>query len=254
MTTKAEFRKFFTTKIKNTSKNKYRYFDKKIQNKLLLEILRLRAKNILLYTPLSFEVSMFELITYLRKCKRYRIFIPLIKGNTFKIVPFRLPLSKNKYNILESKDSCFASKVDLAIVPVIGIDGNFKRIGFGAGMYDRYFATLNKKPNIIFVSRVLNFTKSKITDSYDIDSRLLLSAKKNAIRGKYEFMGNIDINFCNHSISDPNILFHKKTFSIQTQFNYRASTNQSKCNRKRSPNELQKGTNKTQRARIRTTK
>ncbi|MCD8477422.1 MAG: hypothetical protein LRY68_05525 [Sulfurospirillum sp.] len=45
-----------------------------------------------------------------------------------------MPLERKIFNIKEPKNSfAVKPKIDLAIVPVIGVDGALKRIGFGKG-------------------------------------------------------------------------------------------------------------------------
>ena len=37
------------------------------------------------------------------------------------------------------------NNIDIAIVPAVGVDGNLQRIGFGKGMYDRFFEKLQEE-------------------------------------------------------------------------------------------------------------
>lgn len=69
-----------------------------------------------------------------------------MQGESFKMVPFRLPLKKKKFGIYEAGNSLRDIKnIDVAIVPVVGVDGNLQRVGFGKGMYDRFFEKLKKE-------------------------------------------------------------------------------------------------------------
>ncbi|PAF51310.1 5-formyltetrahydrofolate cyclo-ligase [Helicobacter sp. 13S00477-4] len=148
---------------------KANYQDKQTIEILKKELLNIKSKRILLYCPIGLEVNIYPLIYQLRKQKGIKIFIPYVDRVSFKVVPFRLPLIKNQFNIFEPKQSLFyLTKIDTAIIPVLGIDKNFKRIGFGKGMYDRFFEMLKYRPNIIFVARKMMVSKDIITDSYDI--------------------------------------------------------------------------------------
>ena len=91
-------------------------------------------------------------------------------GQSFKPVPYRLPLKTKKFAVKEPNFSNRMVKIDMAIVPVVGIDKLDKRIGFGKGMYDRFYEKLKSKPIVIFVQRVKCFTKDRITDAYDISA------------------------------------------------------------------------------------
>lgn len=127
------------------------------------------SKNILLFLPMQTEVNIKPLINWLKKRHGVRVFIPCVKGVSFKVIPYRLPLRKNQYGIFESNDSLFyLNNIDTAIVPVLGIDIHFKRIGFGKGMYDRFFASLSNHPKIIFIARTAWVSKRSITEIHDI--------------------------------------------------------------------------------------
>ncbi|MCE3037158.1 5-formyltetrahydrofolate cyclo-ligase [Helicobacter sp. faydin-H20] len=172
MTQKEAFRKLCKSKMQN----KTNYFYKHQIHHTLFEMLKiLQATNILLYCPLKTEVDIFPLLYHLKKQKNYKIFIPKVTGISFDIVEFKLPLIKNKYGILESKTCAKNVKIDIAIIPVLGIDKDFRRIGFGKGMYDLFFAKLKKKPKIIFITKNLFFSKDKITQDHDIQGDYLIS-------------------------------------------------------------------------------
>ena len=117
--------------------------------------------------PLDIEVNIKPLIATLRK-QKVQVFVPFIQELSFKMIPLRMPFKKNRYGIYESNNSKFnLIKVDTAIIPVLGIDRDFRRIGFGKGMYDRFLPSLKHKIHIIFVARCPNIAKGVITQSYD---------------------------------------------------------------------------------------
>ncbi len=187
---KKEFRKSAKRNLFSLHKNKEMFNDKRIVKKLKHLILKRKAKNILAYIPMDSEVDIYPLIVSLRRLYNVKIFIPFIINDTFKIVPFRLPLRKNKYNILETTNSQFSNfnKIDLAVVPILGADIDCKRIGFGKGMYDRFYHSLNKKPYSIFVCRILNLSNINIGNDYDIVGDTIISA--GIRKGYYDFFSN----------------------------------------------------------------
>ena len=96
--------------------------------------------------------------------------------DSFKIVKYRLPLEKKKFGIKEPKNSFSISpKIDLAIVPIVGVDKLSKRVGFGKGMYDRFFAKLGYKPKIVFTQLELCKSKEILSDDYDIKSDYIIT-------------------------------------------------------------------------------
>ncbi|WP_394954824.1 5-formyltetrahydrofolate cyclo-ligase [uncultured Helicobacter sp.] len=157
-------------------------------NTALLELMqRLGSRHILLYMPFGFETNSKKLLLRLRK-QRKKIFIPYImEGIRFKVLPFRLPLQKNEYGIFETSKSKFnLAKIDTAVIPVLGIDRDFKRIGFGKGMYDRFFSQYRKKTiPLIFVSRLACVSEQVLTQSHDIRGHYFISAVACCKRTRY---------------------------------------------------------------------
>ena len=151
--------------------------DKQIIKKLQILIKDKKPKNILAFIPLKNEPNILPFINKNRK--KYNIFVPFMEGVSFKIVKFRLPLRRKKFSIKEPPNSFIKNKkIDLAIVPVLGVDGDYRRIGFGKGMYDRFFAKLSYYPIIIFVQIEECLIKKSICDLHDIKADYYITPKK----------------------------------------------------------------------------
>jgi len=178
---KKGFRKFCHQLTKHN-----RYYYSKIIEKILYEVTK-PYKRILLYIPLNNEVDIRSLIVKLRREKK-DIFVPFMEKDSFKMVKYSFPLKKKKFSILEpfNKNKTLA-KIDLAIVPIIGMDKSFKRVGFGKGMYDRFFSKLSYKPKIVFVQLRPCISEKIVTDEFDIKADEFVSFKT---RRK-----NVDNNF-----------------------------------------------------------
>jgi 5-formyltetrahydrofolate cyclo-ligase len=171
---KSDFRKSCIKRLKFTSLNSKYYKDKIVIKKLEDFINRSKAKNILLYIPLGIEVDVKPLINKLRKNKN--VYVPYMEGDSFKIVKYRLPLQKKKFGIKEPNNSFFkARKIDLAIVPIVGVDAVGKRIGFGKGMYDRFFGRLSYKPTLVFTQLILCRSDKILSESYDIQADYIIT-------------------------------------------------------------------------------
>ena len=160
-------------------KNRY------IKNKTLATALQkriesLQGSNFMLYIPMKHEVDVMPLIKWLRRAKK-RVWVPCMTKKSFALVPFRLPLKRKKFGIMEPKQSYLfrKQKIDIAIVPVLGVDRCMRRIGFGKGMYDRFFeekeGTIKKR---IFVSLVACISNKAVGDAHDIDAQELLAWHK----------------------------------------------------------------------------
>lgn len=171
---KSDFRKSCIKKLKFHSRFTKNYKDKIIVEKIYKTICNLNKKNVLLYLPLDLEVDINPLIKRLRRENKVRVYVPYMIGKSFKAVPYRLPLNKGKFGIKEPNDSFSCPKIDLAVVPVVGIDGLNKRIGFGKGMYDRFFYKLKKKPITIFTQKKLCKTTQVLSNNYDIQADYII--------------------------------------------------------------------------------
>jgi 5-formyltetrahydrofolate cyclo-ligase len=161
--------------LKNSINIRKLAIDKRICLKLLKQIYKYNSKNILLYIPMDIEVNIKPIIDKLRKTKNINVYVPFMVGDSFKVVKYRLPLKKGKFNIKEPKNSFVNVKIDMAIVPIVGVDSKNKRIGFGKGMYDRYFASLKQKPFTIFIQRILCKSNEILSNTYDIQSDCIIT-------------------------------------------------------------------------------
>lgn len=173
---KSDFRKSCLKRLEFSSRFLKYSKDKKTVKKLKRFIDYYQAKNILLYIPLGVEVDVHPLIKVLRR-EQKNIYVPYMNKDSFKLVKYRLPLQKKRFGIKEPKNSfCKPKKIDLAIVPVVGVDGACKRIGFGRGMYDRFFDRLEYKPTIVFTQLTLCKAKETLTDKYDIQADFIITS------------------------------------------------------------------------------
>ncbi|MGW8169837.1 MAG: 5-formyltetrahydrofolate cyclo-ligase [Sulfurovaceae bacterium] len=176
--TKEVFRRKCLVGLTQASKNlRYRAHDKRIISEIYKIIKSIKAQTIMLYIPIKIEVDIGPLITKLRKEKKI-IYAPFMEGESFRLVKYRLPLIKKRFGIIEPKDSKkFRKKnIDLAIVPIVGTDISARRVGFGKGMYDRFFE--KEKENIgitLFVARELYVCSECITNEYDIKADFIIT-------------------------------------------------------------------------------
>jgi 5-formyltetrahydrofolate cyclo-ligase len=174
---KAQFRENCLKKMKKLPKHNRIYIDYLVNKSLLDQLKKRKNSTILFYYPFGFEVDVRKTIIKMRK--KHKVFLPFMVEQSFKMVPFRLPLCKKKFGIYESKNSLRdIKKIDIVIVPVVGIDLNLQRVGFGKGMYDRFFTKLKKRPYTIFIQPEICYTKEKVCDHYDISCDLILSKNK----------------------------------------------------------------------------
>jgi 5-formyltetrahydrofolate cyclo-ligase len=177
-TLKDQFRKDCLERLKKASKLPNRYAkDKRLQRELLEYINRLNPKVVMLYIPMKIEFDISGTIKKLKQDCRL-IYVPFMENESFRLVKYRLPLMKNSSGIKEPKCSkSFRKKdIDLAVVPVIGVDSTFKRVGFGRGMYDRFFE--KEKKNIkttLFIARYLCISEDIVTNAHDVSPDIIIA-------------------------------------------------------------------------------
>ncbi len=182
---KEEFRKYCLKKLKQSAKYRGIKNNYLVLQKLKKILKNLKFRTILFYMPLAMEVDFTKLFSYLRK--NHTLLVPFMQGISFKVVKYRLPLLKRKFSIKEPNNSYVKfSKIDILVVPVLGVDKELKRIGFGKGMYDRFVKSLNKKALVIFVQLEQCYTNSQITQDHDMKADIYLAPKKTIKRGRYD--------------------------------------------------------------------
>ncbi len=173
---KSDFRKSCIKRLEFSSRFLKFYKDKKTVQKLKRFVDIYKPQNVLLYIPMDLEVDVLPLINYLRR-RQVNVFVPFMVKDSFKLVKYRLPLEIKRFGIKEPKNSfCLYKKIDLAIVPIVGVDNLYKRIGFGQGMYDRFFYRLNYKPFIVFTQLTLCKSEKRLSDYYDIQADLIITS------------------------------------------------------------------------------
>jgi len=167
---KKQFRKECLKRLwRASSTNRFKR-DRLVLAKLYKMIEADNARNIMLYLPLRMEVDVAPLLKRLRRQKR-NVYVPFMEGKSFRLVKYRYPLEKKQFGVKEPKYSrgYRRKEIDIAIVPIVGVDRTYRRIGFGKGMYDRFFEKEIKNiKNIVFIARALCYTNEVITDYHDV--------------------------------------------------------------------------------------
>ena len=176
MNSKEVFRKSCLKSLKKANSiGKYKK-DKLVLSELYSIIKENNAQQIMLYLPLKTEVNLYPLIKSLRREKR-ALFVPFMEGKSFRLVKYRYPLEKKRFGIKEPKNSkqYRIKTLDIAIVPIVGMDVTYRRVGFGKGMYDRFFEKEIKNiKKVVFVARELCYSKEIVTDHYDVKADLVI--------------------------------------------------------------------------------
>ena len=172
--TKVSLRQKCLKRLKMSGSHNKSYRDRLLNRQLSAHPALRNAKSVLGFWPLGMEPDIRSSLQTLRR--RKKVYLPFMEDDSFKMVPFRLPLEAKKFGIYEPGNSIRKiKKIDVAIVPAVGVDGEGRRIGFGKGMYDRFFARLRKRPYVIFVQSHICKTTQYICDDYDVKADQLIT-------------------------------------------------------------------------------
>jgi len=175
--TKSDFRTYCLSRLKESNRSTKSYRDARVRSRLKKVMKELAPERVLAFWPMGFEADIRETIHTLRR--ESQVYLPFMDGVSFKMVPLRYPLERKSFGIYEPRDSYTKyNLIDVAIVPVVGVDGLFRRIGFGKGMYDRFFPTLKKRPFTIFIQSCECKTTQNICDDYDVQGDLLITPRR----------------------------------------------------------------------------
>ncbi len=173
---KKHFREHCLKRLKRVSQRGTYKKDRIVLERLYQMIREMNAKRIMLYLPMKTEVNLYPLIRRLRRERRV-LYVPFMEGKSFRVVKYRYPLEKKRFGIKEPKDSrqYRNKKLDIAIVPIVGLDSTHRRVGFGKGMYDRFFEKEMKNiKRTVFVARELCYSKEVVTDQYDVKADMVI--------------------------------------------------------------------------------
>ena len=157
---------------------------REINTHLANEIQNRDLKRILLYQSIDNEPSIKETIE-LAWQKDIEVYIPKVISKE-KIIINRLrknsSCSKNKFGIKESNDSNTVelNEIDLAVLPLVGIDINGFRLGYGGGYYDRFFnqgSELSRKPFIIGTGYAFQILEVSFAEGHDLKYDSVITEK-----------------------------------------------------------------------------
>jgi len=173
---KKRFRERCLKRLKKVAGREAYGRDRRVLAKLHGLITKEHARAVMLYVPLKMEVNLFPLIRRLRQ-EGVTVYVPFMEGKSFRLVKYRYPLRIKQFGIKEPKFSNQYRKkqIDIAVIPIVGMDITRRRVGFGKGMYDRFFEkeTKNIKKRV-FVARELCFSKEIVTDRYDVEADIVI--------------------------------------------------------------------------------
>ena len=188
------FRQECLRKLEGTLGSRRFIKNHRLMEKIDFFIKKYNPRSILFYLPMGHEPDIRPLIRKWRT--KVNVYVPFMEGKSFKLVQYRLPLYRKRYGIYEPNNSHFYKReIDMAVVPVVGVDRRLGRVGFGKGMYDRFFGSLDRRPLILFVQLEKCYTRDVVTDDYDVVADIYLTPEETITRGK-KYVDRVDHRRC----------------------------------------------------------
>ena len=181
---KEDIRRSLLKRRRSLLKGDQKQNSRKINTQLINEIEGRDLKKILVYQPVDNEPSINKTIE-LSWQKNIEVYIPKVVSKEEIIINrFRKEsnMSNNKYGIKESDDLETAefNEIDVAVLPLVGIDVNGFRLGYGGGYYDRFFdqkGELARKPFIIGLGYAFQILEISIAENHDLKFDLVITEK-----------------------------------------------------------------------------
>ena len=162
---KTAIRNLLLEKRDNTSFDLLKIASDKMQTKLKKIYAFKNAQKIGMYYPIGSEILTQDIIQELISDSK-EVFLPKVIGEKMefrKVVDFS-SLEEGSFGIMEPKDDCEVdNKLDVIIVPTVGITLKGVRLGYGHGFYDRFLVE-NKITTIALILEkqvVKNIPKSE---------------------------------------------------------------------------------------------
>ncbi len=181
---KEDIRRSLLKRRRSLPKEELKQVSYEINTHLINEIQNRDLKKILVYQSIDNEPSI-EQTTELAWQKDIEVYIPKVISKE-KIIINRLrknsSYSKNKFGIKESNDlgTVELDEIGLAVLPLVGIDINGFRLGYGGGYYDRFFnqgSELSRKPFIIGVGYAFQVLEVSFAEDHDLKCDSVITEK-----------------------------------------------------------------------------
>ena len=145
----------------------------KINTNNFISFLKINTNNVGGYYPSNYEIDDLEILDLLQK-KNFKISLPVIKKSNqmdFYKWSNNDPLKINKFGIPEP----ISSKKfypDILLVPLVGYDNDYNRLGYGGGFYDRYIEKIEKIKKVIKIGLAFSCQKIKNIPLNQYDKKL----------------------------------------------------------------------------------
>lgn len=173
---KKEIRENISEKLKKLDTSEKHRKDEIIYSKVIRNSLYQKCKSLFIFVSYKNEVNTHNIIKHAIDNGK-TVAVPVILSLDEGMIAVRIngmeQLKENKYGILEpvlnNENILVPESIDLVIVPGAAFDKNGGRVGYGAGMYDKFLKSINpkaKKVAIAYEFQVLDYVPMEPHDIY----------------------------------------------------------------------------------------
>ncbi len=127
------------------------------------------------YNSFSSEASTKKLIEYLLN-EGKKVFLPRVNGDTMQAVAYSGSFTKGAFGIEEPAGEEYLGDIDVCVLPLLAVDKNGVRLGYGGGYYDKF---LNGK-KIIKIAYAFDFqvVEELECEPFDVKVDIILTEKR----------------------------------------------------------------------------
>lgn len=127
-----------------------------------------RYQTFFVYNSFGSEADTRRLIARLLSADK-RVFLPRTEGKEMVAVPYagkQTPLTVNAAGIGEPSGQVYFGPVDVAVVPLLAVNGSGYRLGYGGGYYDRFFK--DRDCLKVGIGYYFQLTEEFVQDEWDV--------------------------------------------------------------------------------------
>ena len=147
------------------------------------------SKEVLAYYPFRSEIDTTIIIRRALKDKK-KVILPKVSGkklDLYYIKDLENDLSSGSFDIMEPIPSkCILASyeaIDMVLVPGVGFDRNFNRLGYGGGFYDRLLEKLPGKTPRIALAFNVQLIKNIPVMAHDLKMDIIITEKEILVSG-----------------------------------------------------------------------
>lgn len=144
------------------------------------------AKSLFVYKSFGTEADTGAILAALCGAGK-EVFLPRVENGEMVAVRYTgQPLARGAFGIEEPCGEPFAGAPDVCIAPLLAADGQFRRLGYGGGYYDRYFAREGRGAFKIGICYDVQLIKTIPAEAHDARLDVIVTDKRVLRREKAE--------------------------------------------------------------------